>query len=343
MESSLQLIRRAARVVLHRRMSYVFGTLVEVVIAGAKTPVACEATDAVLGELDRLHWKLHAWKSGDLVDLNRAIAAGRRPLVVDREIGSVIRSATCLSVRSHGLFNPAIGRLVGLWHFHDDVCRGEVPDAVEIAGLVQANPQMSDLVVGEGDLVCTNPSVQLDFGGYAKGYALDRARELLRERNITDAFINMGGHVMALGRCGDRRWAVAIRHPRNAGVLARLELDDGEIVSSSGDYERYFFANGRRYAHIIHPRTGYPVDHAQAVSVLTSPGHDSGALSEAASSALFVAGPHAWRAAANRLGVTCALLVDRNGKVHLTSAMEDRLDGPQVRVFDVSASRKAMK
>lgn len=314
-----------------------FGTLVELVIAGARATVASEAVAAVFGELDRLHGKLHAWKSGELVELNRAIATRRRLPAVDQEMGALIRGATYLSARSEGLFNPAIGRLVGLWHFHDDVSRGNVPHAAEIARLVQANPQMSNLVIDEDGLSCTNPSVQIDFGGYAKGYALDRARELLRERNITDAFINMGGHVMALGRYGDRRWAVVIRHPRHAGALARLELDDGEIVSTSGDYERYFVADGRRYAHLIDPRTGYPVDHAQAVSVIMSSGQDSGALSDAASSALFVAGPHAWSAAAHRLGVSHAMLVDGSGKVHLTSAMEMRLDWSAATLVAVSA------
>lgn len=307
-------------------MSYVFGTLVELVIADAKGTAASEAVAAVFGEFDRLHWKLHAWKPGELVALNRVIARGRVPAKVDREIGALIRSAIDLSARSEGLFNPAIGRLVALWHFHDDARRAAVPDARDIARLVRANPQMSDLVIRDGELSCTNASVQIDFGGYAKGYALDRTRELLRERNMTNALINMGGHIMALGRCGERPWSVAIRHPRDVGAVARLELNDGEIISTSGDYERYFTVDGKRYSHIIDPRTGFPVDHVQAVSVLASPGQGSGALSDAASSALFVAGPREWRAAASRLGVTHAMLVDGNGKVHLTSAMEERLE-----------------
>lgn len=310
----------------HKSMSYVFGTLAGIVITGKTAPFAREAATAVFDEFDRLHWKLHAWKSGDLVKLNGTIATGKRRVEVDAETSALIRGAADLSIKSEGLFNPAIGRLVGLWNFHTDECLPHLPDRTDIERMVLANPQMSDFALLDDRLDCENPSAQLDFGGYAKGYALDRAACLLLERGVRDAFINIGGHIMALGRRGGRPWSVGIRHPRLSGLFARLDLHDGEIISTSGDYERYFVVNEKRYSHIIDPRTGYPAREIHAATVLIPPGPGAGALSDAASSALFIAGPQKWREAADRMRVSHAMLVENNGAIHLSDEMRARLE-----------------
>lgn len=309
---------------MHRSASYVFGTLVQLtLVAGPREAEA--ASRAVLGEFDRLHWKLHAWKDGALVELNRAIARGATPIRIDAELASLIRAAAELSARSGGLFNPALGQMVRAWNFHADEVSGTPPSAALLEPLVAAAPKMSDLRV-EGDvLTCLNRTVQLDFGGYAKGYALDRARALLQERGVDSALLDVGGHVMALGRRAGRPWAVGLRSPRGDGLLARLELHDGEVVSTSGDYERFLSFGGRRYSHVIDPRTGQPAGDALAASVLAAAAPDAGAASDAASSALFVAGAMAWRDAAERLAMPQALLVDRSGRVHASEALRQRL------------------
>jgi FAD:protein FMN transferase len=187
-------------------------------------------------------------------------------------------------------------------------------------------PRMSDLRF-EGDRIgCANPRLQLDFGGYAKGYALDRAARLLEGRDIHDALLDVGGHIMALGRCGARPWAVGLRRPRGRGVLARLELHDGEVVSTSGDYERFFRFGGRRYAHIIDPRTGFPVRRVQAATVVAGPACDAGGCSDAAAGALFVAGMSGWQDAAAGMGIRQAMLVDAQGGLHLSEPLKARLE-----------------
>ena len=102
----------------------------------------------------------------------------------------------------------------------------------------------------------SQPRVKLDLGGYAKGYALDRAAEILKSQGIHNALINIGGNVLALGTHGTRPWRVGIQHPRKPGPLATLELRDGEAIGTSGDYQRYFELDGKRYCHLIDPRTG---------------------------------------------------------------------------------------
>jgi thiamine biosynthesis lipoprotein len=167
--------------------------------------------------------------------------------------------------------------------------------------------------------------VQLDLGGYAKGYALDRAAALLRQQGIHNALINIGGNVLALGQHGSRPWRVGIQHPRKPGPLATLELRDGEAIGTSGDYQRFFEFNGKRYCHLIDPRSGYPAQGVQAVTILTH-GEHAGLLSDGASKPLFISGEAGWVAAANSMQLAEAMLIDADGVVHLTAALQKRLE-----------------
>jgi thiamine biosynthesis lipoprotein len=309
----------------YRASSYVFGTIVQITVADADPALARRATGRVFEEFDRMHRELHAWKQSDLVALNQAIARGETHIRTTAEIAALIRQAQDLAAESGDLFNPAIGKLVALWSFHRDKPRGPVPSAADIARLVAAHPRMSDLSVRGDEVTSANREVQLDFGGYAKGVALDRAAEILRAAGIRDALINVGGNAMALGRHGARPWRVGLDAPRGAGLLATLELNDGEAVGTSGDYRRYYEIDGKRYSHIIDPRSGYPVAGVESVTVLVPAGPAAGALSDAASKPIFIEGARKWRVAAARMGVSRAMLVDADGVVHVTPELEARL------------------
>jgi thiamine biosynthesis lipoprotein len=309
----------------YQASSYVFGTIAQITVADTDVALAQAAVRRVFGEFDRMHRELHAWKPGELVALNQAIARGEKNIRTTREIAALILQSQRLAAQSGDLFNPSIGRLVGLWSFHRDRPGGPVPGAQDIARLVAAHLRMSDLSVRGDEVTSSNPAVQLDFGGYAKGYALDRAAEMLRTEGISNALVNVGGNAMALGRHGPRPWKVGLDAPRGAGLLATLELNDGEAVGTSGDYRRYYEIDGKRYSHIIDPRTGYPVVGVESVTVLVSGGAGAGALSDAASKPVFIEGPQGWRTAAARMGVSQALLVDADGIVHVTPELKSRL------------------
>jgi thiamine biosynthesis lipoprotein len=146
----------------------------------------------------------------------------------------------------------------------------------------------------------------------------------LKQQGIHNALINIGGNVMALGTHGSRAWRVGIQHPRKPAPLATLELHDGEAVGTSGDYQRYFELEGKRYCHLIDPRTGYPVQGVQAVTILTH-GEHAGLQSDASSKPIFISGTAGWLAAAQKMQLSEVLLVDAQGMVHLTAAMQKRL------------------
>ncbi len=317
----------------YQEQAFVFGTQVDVSIYGADEAKARQATVAVMHEFQRLHDKLHAWKPSELSALNAAIARGESKHV-SSELAAMLKDAAHISARSDGLFNPAIGGLIQTWGFQADDFKAVLPDEKKVKALVKANPRMSDLVINASEVSSRNRSVKLDLGGYAKGYALDRAAVILKQHGIHNALINIGGNVMALGTHGTRAWRVGIQHPRHPGPLATLELHDGEAIGTSGDYQRYFELDGKRYCHLIDPRSGHPVQGVQAVTILTH-GKHAGLLSDAASKPLFISGTPGWRTAAHKMQLDEALLVDAQGVVHLTAAMQKRL-----KFIDDSTPRK---
>ncbi len=313
---------------LYQEQAYVFGTIVEVSIYGEEEAKARQGAAAVMAEFQRLHDLLHAWQPSKLSELNQAIAQGR-DLLLPPEMVFMLQDAEQFSRQSGGTFEPAIGGLIALWGFHNDTFKAELPDAKKIAALLAAHPQTTDLVftpVAEGEKVGSrNRAVQLDLGGFAKGYALDRAASLLQEQGIANALINIGGNVLALGKHGKRAWRVGIQHPRKPGTIATLALHDGEAVGTSGDYQRYFEVNGKRYCHLIDPRTGWPAQGVQAVTVLTR-GERAGLLSDVTSKPLFIAGAAGWRQAMRDMHLLDALLIDSEGRVHISETLHKRLE-----------------
>jgi thiamine biosynthesis lipoprotein len=308
---------------LHQQQAYVFGTLVEVSIHGAPEAQARQAATAVLARFDELHRTLHAWQPSELSRLNAALARGERATVAP-ELAAMLRDAQALAAQSDELFNPAIGGLIALWGFHADTPQSRVPAVAAIQNWVRRQPRMADLTIGDDTISSRNPAVQLDLGGYAKGRALDDAAAILQMHGIKNALVNIGGNVIALGAHGDRPWRVGIQHPRQPGTLATLDLRDGEAIGTSGDYQRFFEADGRRYSHLIDPRTGFPATGMQSVTVLVA-GEQAGTRSDALSKPLFIDGATQLGKRAARLGVANYLAVDSAGKIHASPAMKARL------------------
>ncbi|MEQ1583001.1 MAG: FAD:protein FMN transferase [Candidatus Nitrotoga sp.] len=318
---------------LYQEQGYVFGTLVEVSVYGEDEARAKQSVSSVMFEFRRLHDLLHAWQPSALSELNAAFAKGESG-EISSELTAMLTDVAQLSAQSDGLFNPAIGSMVKLWGFHSSEFKPMLPDENQLAVLVSAHPQMSDIYFsinpfptgGKGGRIGSrNVAVQLDLGGYAKGYALDRAAALLKQQGIRNALINIGGNVLAIGTHGARPWRVGIQHPRQPGPIATLELHDGEAIGTSGDYQRYFMVDNKRYCHLIDPRNGRPVQGVQAVTVLTHGAH-AGVLSDVASKPLFISGSKDWRSAAKKMNLTEALLIDDSAMVHLTAELYKRLE-----------------
>jgi thiamine biosynthesis lipoprotein len=311
------------RAQVFQQESYVFGTRVEVAVYGDSEPQARAALAAALREFDRLHRAYHAWEPSELTTLNQALAKGEAA-TVSPELAAMLTDAQAIAATGDGLFDPALGRLIALWGFHTDTFVPRLPDPAQVAALLKAAPSMADLIIAGTTVKSRNPAVELDLGGYAKGYALDRAAAILREQGVKNALINIGGNVMALGAKGDQPWRVGIQHPRSPQPLAALPLYDGEAIGTSGDYQRYFELDGKRYSHLLDPRTGAPASGTEAVTILITPRPNAGALSDAASKPAFLGGER-WREYLARYGIAHALRVDAAGHIQVTRALRGRL------------------
>ncbi|MDC8759166.1 FAD:protein FMN transferase [Janthinobacterium fluminis] len=314
----------AAEPAIHRVPGHVFGTEVEVAIYGETEARAEQLGARVLNEFDRLHHKFHAWQPSALTALNDAIARGES-YQGDAEMVDLLQSAGRLAERSDNLFNPAIGRLIRLWGFQSSDITAHAPSAAEIRRWVDAKPRMSDLRYDGTRISSRNKAVMLDLGGYAKGYALDRAAAILRAEHVQAALINIGGNVLAIGRPGARPWQVGVRDPRGAGAVAQLALHDNEAIGTSGDYQRYFMNEGKRHPHIIDPRSGDTIDLVASVTIIASGGSDPGTRSDGPSKPLFINGPKNWQRLAQRLGLSHVMLIDADRNVEMTPAMRARM------------------
>jgi len=306
--------------VFHERF-FALGTLVEISIIGADPALAVQASKQVEQDLLALQGRWHAWQPGALTDINEQLAS-LQPFTPDPAMLPLLAQANQLSQLSRGLFNPVIGRLIALWGFHDNPLPiGTLPEPGTIAALLAQAPGAGDISFTSTQLVNHNPAVRYDLGAFAKGYAIDRAIERLREFGIENAIVNAGGDLRAIGQHGERPWRVGIRQPRQAGILASLEITGDTSVFTSGDYERYFEVDGKRYHHIIDPRSGYPADQTISVTVV----HDNAATADAAVTALFVAGPEDWVEIAKNMHIKLVMLIDTEGVIHMNPAMQSRI------------------
>ena len=310
---------------LYNTQSYVFGTLVDISIYGETELAAQEISNQIIRDFQALHNRLHAWRPSELKTLNRAFALGKTPVTIKPDVAAMILDATKLSVQSKGAFNPSIGGLIEAWGFQQDEFKPTDIDDNKLKVLVQANPQMTDIVIENGKVFSNNQSVQLDFGGYAKGYALDLAINNLRKQGVKNALINIGGNIIALGQHGDKPWRVGIQHPRKPNAIAVLNLASGWAIGTSGDYQRYFDLDGKRYCHIIDPATGYPVQGMQAVTVLIPPQSNAGVMSDVASKPIFIAKSDSRAEAAKSMGVENFLVIESTDKIWVSSAMAKRV------------------
>ncbi len=310
---------------------FVFGTIVEIKLWG----VTEEQGNRVFAEIQQLfhamHRDLHAWEPGRLTEINNAFTQGQ-PATADEDIVAIVRQSQWIEERTGGRFNPAIGALIRLWGFHtsDYPIIGPPPAQKQISALLESRPSSRDIHIDGLQLRSDNPVVQLDFGGIAKGYAVDLAIGHLQQRGITNAIVNAGGDLRAMGHHGDRSWRVAVKRPAG-GNIGTVEVRGDEAVFTSGNYARFRQDEQERYPHILDPHSGWPAQDVASVTVIT----DKGLLADAASTALVVAGLEGWPAVARALGLDQVAVVDESGTVHLTPEMAKRIHftGDVVRVI----------
>ncbi len=324
---------------LFEEQMFVMGTIVNVTIANETPQKSEKAFHDLLTDFKFMQAAWNPWKRGSLGRVNQLL-----PMQAEFTIGpamkNLITQSRQLEAQSNGLFTPAIGKLVKLWQFNlDEMPTGPPPEDREIQKIVAANARMTDLDLNGLILKSRNPDLILDFGGFAKGYGLNKAVDHLKDIGVENAIVNAGGDLRAIGTKGGKPWVIGIRNPRDENIIASLEVSCDESVFTSGDYERFYDYKGKRYHHILDPRTGYPADKTTSVTVV----HSDAAIADAAATALFVAGPELWETIAQKMGITQVMLIDKNGAIEITPELYQRIKFIQKEKLNISISTRFEK
>lgn len=253
------------------------GTACVIKTRGDATDATKRAVDAAIDEVRRIEAKYSRYRSDSIVSRINAAAGTGTQVEVDVETADLLDFAASMHEHSGGLFDITTGVLRQAWDFR-------VPRLPDPAQLQQALARIGWKKVRWQRPFISLPvaGMELDFGGFGKEYAADRAGTLLSERSVS-ALVNLGGDLRIAERgFGGSAWSLGIAHPRKPGeVIAGINMLHGGLATS-GDYERSFDLGGRRYCHILDPRTGWPVRHWQSVSVCAPSCLAAGALSTVA-------------------------------------------------------------
>ncbi len=239
--------------------------------------------------------------------------------IADEEILNVIRYALKVSATSGGAFDITIAPLVKLWGFYGDSPR--LPRAKEIEDTL-SKIGYKYLLFRDGKLDKTKADIAIDLGGIAKGYGVLQASKVLLEEGVASALIDAGGDVYALGKKGRKFWKVGIRNPRGEELLGYVEVEDLAVMGS-GDYERFFIKDSRRFHHILDPRTGYPAQDLSGVTLI----HPDPMVADAWCTALFVLGPGKGLEIIDKISDMEAILITTEGEKLYSSGLKHAVKG----------------
>jgi len=271
---------------------FMMDTFVKLKVYDADKAKAEEVAQKALDEFKRIELLTNRYAQegtaeyakSDVIKLN--LAAGHSPVQVDKDVLAMLSLCKKYNKEFDGAFDVTIGPVVDLWGFGTE--KKSVPSDEKLEErleLVDSNKMVLDEEKGTAYLV--KEKMSLDLGGIAKGYATEQAAQLLRDDGIKKALINAGGNIYAIGE-KDKNipWMIGIQDPRNPDkIIGILKLKD-QVAVTSGDYQRYFEVDGKRYHHILDPRTGKPASNMMSVTVVA----DNSALADILSTSFFVMG-----------------------------------------------------
>lgn len=280
-----------------------------------------------LAEVSRLDRLMTTWLPDSDVSRVNIAAGNGKPIAISAETLEVMEKSLWVAELSAGAFDVTVGAFRGLWKFDEDN-DGSLPSLQAVAKRVALVNYRDLLLTKNPPTARLRHSGQLiTLGGIAKGWIVDRAVAVLRHAGVANFVFRAGGDLYASGKKGERAWRVGIQDPRASSQapgdasFALLELTDSAF-NTSGDYERFVIAEGRRYHHILEPKSGQPVAHTRSVTVLAS----TAFLADTLDTALFVMGAQAALPVVEKLENVEAVFVDSHNRVHTSSGLGDRLN-----------------
>ncbi len=295
-------------------------TIVSITVVANSKNAAEKAIDKTFTEINRFGDLINFYSdTSELSEINRN--AGLHSVKVSPETLDVIEKAVFTAEKSGGAFDPTIGPIVKLWDFLDK----RKPTEREIAAALPL-VNYKDILIERTDatVFLKRKGMMIDLGGIAKGYAADLAVESLKREGILSGLVSIAGDIRTFGVKPDKSpWTIGIKNPRQTGekdeIIAKIRLSD-KAISTAGDYERFFLSEGKRYHHLLDPKSGYPADISRSVSVIA----EKGVITDGFDNAVFILGTEKGLKLMKEMGID-AMIIDSSGTIHMTDAIKEKI------------------
>jgi len=310
----------ANRLSAYKKSKALLDTFVTITVVAASQDMADKAIEDAFDIIEKFGDLVNFYSDkSELSAINRN--AGIREVRVSPETLDIIEKALFVSEKSGGAFDPTIGPEIKLWDFLKKV---KPSDAEIRKNLPLVNYKNIIIDRTKSTVFLSRRDMLLDLGGIAKGFAADLAVQSLKQKGISSGLVAVAGDIKAFGLKPDKKpWIVGIKNPRQKSnddeIIARVPLSD-KAISTSGDYERYFIMDGKRFHHLLIPKSGYPANTCQSVSVIA----DQGVMTDAFSTAFFVLGPERGLGLAKEMGMD-VMIIDSKGALHTTPGLQGKL------------------
>lgn len=291
----------------HTKTLLLMGSRFELTAISPNQNKASAAIEAGIAEIKRIEKLISSWDSKSqtsLVNKN----AGIKPVVVDQELFNLIRRSLKISKLTRGAFDISYASVDKIWRFNGEMT--ELPDSSKVAASVaKINYQNIILNPEKRSIFLAKEGMKIGFGAIGKGYAANKALDIMSKMDLKGALVNASGDLISWGKDeGGKDWKIGIINPKQKEkVFSWLNINETALVTS-GNYEKFVIINGQRYSHIIDPRTGYPVRGLSSVSIICP----NAELADALATSVFVLGKDKGLDLINRLkGIECLLITDK--------------------------------
>ncbi len=330
---------------IYRKSKILMDTFVTITVVSNSKDRAENAINTAFSEIERLEKLSNFFSSESEVSrINKN--AGISGVRISPDILDMLNKAITVSEKTEGAFDVTIGPVISLYDFHKKIKPEE--------SAVKKNLSLVDykyLIVNrdKSTAFLKKKGMLIDLGGISKGYAADKAVETLKRNGINSGLVSIAGDIKAFGLKPDGKlWRIGIRNPRiplnppipplprggkrglkegkwgfSDDIMATIDLSD-MAISTSGDYERCFILDGKRYHHLLSPKTGYPAEGCQSVSVITK----EGAFTDAFATGVFILGPGKGLKVLEKMGFD-GIIVDSQGEIHTTPNIRGKIEFKQ--------------
>jgi thiamine biosynthesis lipoprotein len=280
--------------------------------------------DAAIAEIKRIEALMTTWTPDSEVSRINA-AAGKSAVAVSPEVFSIVKESIHAAEISEGTFDITFHTLHGLWKFDQDLDPHPPKEADVKARLPFVSWKNIQLDEAAKTVKLTKEKTQIGLGGIAKGYAVDKAVKVLEDAGLTSFFVQAGGDLFARGRKPDgSAWTAGIRDPRSDDEkkwFARIGISD-HAFSTAGDYERSYITDGKRYHHIIDPRTGMPATASRSVTIWAP----TALVADEIDDAVFILGPEKGIALVESIEGVGAVIVDAKNNVWISKRLQGKIE-----------------